>query len=61
MKKILIDLDGPNISISSMETMPTKITPALKYVNVLPQGRWPERGGQKFGCALGHLDRECFP
>jgi hypothetical protein len=35
MKKILIDLDGPNTPTSSMETMPIEITLASKYVNVL--------------------------
>jgi hypothetical protein len=42
MTKISIDLDRPNTSTSSMKTMPTKITPTSKYVNVLPQGRWPK-------------------
>jgi hypothetical protein len=47
MKKISIDLDGPNTSISSMETMPIEITPTLKYVNVFAPRevalkRWPK-------------------
>jgi hypothetical protein len=40
-KKISIDFDGLNISISSMETMHVEITLGLKYVNALPRGRWP--------------------
>jgi len=41
MKFFLTNLDGPNTSTSSMKTMHVKITLALKYVNVLPRGRWP--------------------
>jgi hypothetical protein len=35
MTKISTDLDHPNTSTSSMETIPTEITFASKYVNVL--------------------------
>jgi hypothetical protein len=45
MKKISINLDGLNTSISSIETMHNEITPASKYVNALPQGKWPQGGG----------------
>jgi hypothetical protein len=61
MKKISTDLDSINTSISSMETMSIEITPISKYVNALPRGRWPWGGGQKFGWALEHLGKECFP
>jgi hypothetical protein len=43
-----------------METMPTKITHALKYVNVLPQERCSQGGGQKIGWAFWHLGEECL-
>jgi hypothetical protein len=49
MKRILTNLDGPNTSTSPMETMHTEITPASKYVDVSPRGKWPQGGGQKFG------------
>jgi hypothetical protein len=61
IKKISIDLDGPNTSTSSMETMHAEITHALKYVNALPRGRLPQKGNQKFGWAFGHLGEECLP
>jgi hypothetical protein len=41
MKKVLTDLDNPNTSTSSMETMLIEITPTSKYVNVFARGRWP--------------------
>jgi hypothetical protein len=61
MKKISIDLDGPNTSTSSMETMHAEIIHASKYVNVLPQGRWPQGGKQKFGWVFWNLGEECLP
>jgi len=51
MKKISTNLDGPNTSTSSMETMPIEITHASKYVNVLLWGRQLEIwvGSRAFG------------
>jgi hypothetical protein len=61
MKTISTNLDSINTSTSSMETMSIEITPISKYVNALPRGRWPWGGGHKFGWALEHLGKECFP
>jgi hypothetical protein len=51
MKKISTNLDGPNTSTSSMETMPIEITHASKYVNVLLWGKQLEIwvGSREFG------------
>jgi hypothetical protein len=53
MKRISTDLDGPNTSISSMETMHTEITPTSKYVDVLPRRKWPQGAAKNLGGLLG--------